>query len=66
MQQAESPLTVAGQPGREQRISADSLSYVFRLVFVGNRAYSISVTGSPAQVDEADALLFLNSFATSP
>jgi hypothetical protein len=65
-QQSESSLTVTGQPGREQRIIAGAVAYIFRLVFVGNRLYSISVTGSPAQVDGADAHLFLDSFAVNP
>ncbi len=65
-QQAERSLTIAGNPGREQRITVGSTAYVLRLVFVGNRLYSISVKGSAAQVDEADAVQFLNSFASVP
>ncbi|MGH2465255.1 MAG: hypothetical protein ACRDGI_07335 [Candidatus Limnocylindrales bacterium] len=65
-QQAERTLTIAGNPGREQRITIGSIAYVLRLVFVGNRLYSISVKGSSVQVDEADAVQFLNSFAVAP
>jgi hypothetical protein len=54
--------TVAGLPGLEQRIAAGPVEYVFRFVFVGNRLYSVSVTGSKLQVDGADAKLFLDSF----
>jgi hypothetical protein len=64
-QQSERAMTVAGQPGREQRINAGQFAYVFRLVFVGNRLYSISVRGTAPQVDQADAILFLDSFATA-
>jgi len=63
IQQSERALTVAGQPGREQRINAGQLAYVFRMVFIGNRLYSISVSGTALQVDQADAILFLDSFA---
>src|SRR6266511_2618163 len=38
--------TVAGLPGLEQRIAAGPVEYVFRFVFVGNRLYSLSATGS--------------------
>jgi hypothetical protein len=58
------PITVAGQPGREDRIGVGQAVYVFRTVFIGQRMYSISVTGSPAQVDSADAKVFLDSFAS--
>jgi hypothetical protein len=65
-QQAERRLTISGNPGREQRITAGSVSYVLRLVFVGDRLYSISVKGTAVQVDEADAIQFLNSFTSTP
>ncbi len=54
--------TVAGLPGLEQRIAAGPVEYVFRFVFVGNRLYSLSATGSKPQADGADAKLFLDSF----
>ena len=57
--------TVAGQPARDDRIAVGEVVYVFRTVFLGQRMYSISVTGSPSQVDSADARVFLDSF-TSP
>lgn len=65
-QQSERSLTIAGNPGREQRITTASAAYVLRVVFVGNRLYSISVKGAAAQVDEADAVQFLNSFTATP
>jgi hypothetical protein len=58
-------VTVAGQPGREDRIDVGPAVYVFRTVFIGQRMYSVSVTGSSGQVDSADATVFLDSF-TSP
>ena len=65
-QEAERTLAIAGYAGREQRIIVGPVTYVLRLVFVGNRLFSISVKGSAAQVDEADASQFLNSFAATP
>ena len=62
---SDGPISVAGQSAREERINVGQVVYVFRLVFVGQRFYSISVTGSSAQVDAADAKVFLDSF-TSP
>lgn len=65
-QQSERSLTITGNPGREQRITVGSVAYVLRLVYVGNRLYSISVEGSAGQVDEADAVQFMNSFTAVP
>jgi hypothetical protein len=44
-------------------VMAGFKAYVFRLVFVGNRLCSISVTGAPGQIDQAEAKVFLDSFA---
>lgn len=55
-------IEIAGLPGREQHVTSDSKSYVFRLVLVGNRSYVFSVTGSMAQVEAAEATVFLDSF----
>lgn len=64
-QTAERAVEVAGLPGREQRVTTDAKSYVFRLVLVGNRSFVLSVTGSAAQVDAADATVFLDSFEST-
>jgi hypothetical protein len=64
-QTAERAVEVAGLPGREQRVITDAKSYVFRLVLVGNRSYAFSVTGSAAQVDAAEATVFLDSFEST-
>jgi hypothetical protein len=57
------PMAIAGNPGREERISGPKGDYAFRFVFVGNRLYSISASGPAAQVASAEANLFLDSFA---
>jgi hypothetical protein len=62
---SDGPITVAGLPAREARINVGQVVYRSRAVFVGQRMYSISVTGAPGQVDSADATVFLDSF-TSP
>jgi hypothetical protein len=64
-QTAERAVEVAGLPGREQRVTADAKSYVFRLVLVGNRSYVFSMTGSATQIDAAEATVFLDSFEPS-
>ncbi len=60
------PTTVGGLPGREERISTKGGMYEFRLVFVGDRLFSVSVTGDPALVDGAIESEFLNSFTVIP
>ena len=62
-QTSEGPVTIAGMQGREQRITRADMSYVFRLLWVGNRMYAVSVSGSTAQVNDAESQLFLNSLA---
>lgn len=58
----ENPLTVSGFPASEERIVANGIAYLFRAVLAGNRLYSVSVTGSPQDVDSAEAKVFVDSF----
>ena len=59
-------IAVTGIQGREQRIDAGGLIYEFRIVFVGNRLYSVSATGSGVSVGGALEVQFLNSFVARP
>jgi hypothetical protein len=60
------PITVHGLAGREERVSAATKQYIFRMFVVGNRLYSVSVTGSAQGVGTAHALVFLDSFDVLP
>jgi hypothetical protein len=62
---AERSITVGGQPGREDEFSVGSVTYIFRMAFVGNRLYSISVDGPAGRVHGPDAQIFLDSFAVT-
>ena len=57
---------IEDNPSREQRIAGPNAFYRFHLVFIGNRFYSISVTGLEADVAGTEATTFLNSFAVAP
>ena len=57
-------ITVAGQRAREDRVIVGDVVYDLRLVFIGQRFYTISVTGSTLQVDAAEAKVFLDSFSS--
>ena len=59
-------ITITGLPAREQRITTPAASYVFRMVFAGNRLYSISVKGTDLQVQEADVIVYFDSFTITP
>ena len=59
-------ITIEDNPAREQRIAGPNGFYRFHLVFIGNRLYSISVTGSEADVAGTEANTFFNSFAIVP
>jgi hypothetical protein len=58
-------LSISGYPGREEFIDGPSASYVFRMVYVGTRAYVFSVKGSKSEVHEAMVIVFLDSFRVS-
>jgi hypothetical protein len=61
------PITVAGSPAREARVSIVGAEYLFVVTFVGNRLYSLSVLGtSDSAVRGSEATQFLTSFAVSP
>ena len=65
-QTSDLPIIVDDQPAREQRIASPTASYRFHLVFVGRRLYSISVTGSGADIASAEATTYLGSFTVDP
>ena len=61
------PITVAGSPAREARVSIVGAEYLFVVTFVGNRLYSLSVLGTDdTAVRGSEATRFLNSFAVTP
>jgi hypothetical protein len=64
-QVSERHLTISGLPGREQHNVGPTGSYVFRMVVAGNRLYSFSVKGADLQVQQADAVVYLDSFAVT-
>jgi len=64
-QVSERHLTISGLPGREQHIVGPGGSYVFRSVLAGNRLYSFSVKGADFQVQQADSVVYLDSFAVT-
>jgi hypothetical protein len=65
-QVAERNLTISGLSGRGQSIVGPTGSYVFRMVLAGDRLYSFSVKGTDVQVQQADAIVYLDSFAITP
>jgi hypothetical protein len=65
-QSGDQAITIAGQAGREQEITGPSAAFRFWILFVGDRLYSLSVTGAPADVGGAEATSFFNSFGLLP
>jgi hypothetical protein len=65
-QVSERHLTISGLPGREQHIVGPGGSYVFRMVVAGDRLYQFSVKGADFQVQQAEAVVYLDSFAVTP
>ena len=65
-QTSEQKMTIAGYPGREQRITGPQHFYRFRALFVGHRLYSISVSGAQIDIDGAEGTAFLDSFKLTP
>jgi hypothetical protein len=60
-------VTVAGSSAREARIKIIGGEYVFVVVFVRNRLYSLSALGTDdAAARGSEATAFLNSFAVLP
>ena len=60
-------ITVAGSPAREARVAIIGGEYVFVVMFVGNRLYTLSVLGTDdTAVRGSEATQFLNSFAVTP
>ena len=60
-------ITVAGSPAREARVAIIGGEYVFVVMFVGNRLYTLSALGTDdTAVRGSEATRFLNSFAVTP
>jgi hypothetical protein len=60
-------ITVAGSLAREARVAIIGGEYVFVVMFVGNRLYTLSALGTDdTAVRGSEATRFLNSFAVTP
>jgi hypothetical protein len=56
---------VSGLEAREQHIVGPLGAYMFRTVLAGMRLFSISVKGTDDQVQDAESIVYLDSFAVT-
>jgi hypothetical protein len=59
-------LTIAGHPADTHTVDGETGFQRFVTVLVGNRAYSLAIRGTEAQVRSAEATRFIASFGVDP